>query len=46
MTYRTLSAGNAILHQGENSQLFAVIMSGVVKLTEILPDGRDRQDSG
>jgi CRP/FNR family transcriptional regulator len=42
MTHRTLSAGDAILHQGESSQLFAVIMSGVVKLTQILPDGREQ----
>lgn len=42
MTHRTLSAGEVILHQGESSQLFAVIMSGVVKLTQILPDGREQ----
>ncbi|MEN8764188.1 MAG: Crp/Fnr family transcriptional regulator [Thiogranum sp.] len=42
MTHRTLSAGDVILHQGESSQLFAVIMSGVVKLTQILPDGREQ----
>ncbi|NNJ74855.1 MAG: cyclic nucleotide-binding domain-containing protein [Anderseniella sp.] len=42
MTHRTMSAGNIILHQGESSQLFAVIMSGVVKLTQILPDGREQ----
>lgn len=42
MTHRNLSAGDVILHQGESSQLFAVIMSGVVKLTQILPDGREQ----
>lgn len=39
MTHRTLSAGDVILHQDESSQLFVVIMSGVVKLTQVLPDG-------
>ena len=42
MTHRSLSAGDVILHQGESSQLFSVIMSGVVKLTQILPDGREQ----
>ncbi len=42
MTHRTLTAGEVILHQGDSSQLFAVIMSGVVKLTQILPDGREQ----
>lgn len=42
MTHRTMSTGDVILHQGESSQLFAVIMSGVVKLTQILPDGREQ----
>ena len=42
MTHRNLSAGDIILHQDESSELFAVIMSGVVKLTQILPDGREQ----
>jgi CRP/FNR family transcriptional regulator len=42
MIHRTMSAGDAILSQGESSELFAVIMSGVVKLTQILPDGREQ----
>ena len=42
MTHRTLAPGDVILHQGESSQLFAVILSGVVKLTQILPDGRQQ----
>ena len=42
MTHRTWSADDVILYQDESSQLLAVIMSGVVKLTQILPDGREQ----
>jgi CRP/FNR family transcriptional regulator len=42
MTHRHFSAGDEILHQEETSQLFAVIVSGVVKLTRMLPDGREQ----
>ena len=42
MAHRHFSAGDEILHQEETSQLFAVIVSGVVKLTRMLPDGREQ----
>jgi CRP/FNR family transcriptional regulator len=42
MTHRYFSAGDEMLHQEETSQLFAVIVSGVVKLTRMLPDGREQ----
>jgi len=42
MTHRHFSAGDEILHQEETSQLFAVIVSGVVKLKRMLPDGREQ----
>ena len=40
--HRHFSAGDEILHQEETSKLFAVIVSGVVKLTRMLPDGREQ----
>lgn len=40
MAHRHFSVGDEILAQEETSQLFAVIVSGVVKLTRMLPDGR------
>jgi CRP/FNR family transcriptional regulator len=42
MIHRHFSAGDEILHQEDTSQLFAVIVSGVVKLTRMLPDGREQ----
>lgn len=42
MLHRHLSAGDTIVHQDETSQLFAIIVSGVVKLTSLLPDGRQQ----
>ena len=42
MAHRHFSAGDEILHQEETSTLFAVIVSGVVKLTRMLPDGREQ----
>jgi len=42
MTHRHFSAGHEILHQDEVSQLFAIIVKGVVKLTRMLPDGREQ----
>jgi CRP/FNR family transcriptional regulator len=42
MAHRHFSAGDEILNQEETSQLFAVIVSGVVKLTRMLPDGREQ----
>ena len=42
MIHRLFSAGDEILHQEETSQLFAVIVSGIVKLTRMLPDGREQ----
>lgn len=40
MTHRHFAAGTEIVHQGETSHLFGIIASGVVKLTRLLPDGR------
>jgi CRP/FNR family transcriptional regulator len=42
MSHRHFSTGDEILHQDETSQLFAIIVSGVVKLTRMLPDGREQ----
>lgn len=42
MSHRHFCAGDEILHQDETSQLFAVIVKGVVKLTRMLPDGREQ----
>ncbi len=42
MTHRQFPAGHEILHQDETSQLFAIIVKGVVKLTRMLPDGREQ----
>ncbi len=42
MMHRHLKAGDSIIHQDEASQLFAIIVSGVVKLTRLLPDGRQQ----
>jgi CRP/FNR family transcriptional regulator len=42
MTHRHFQAGDHILHQDETSQLFAIIVKGIVKLTRMLPDGREQ----
>ena len=42
MTHRHFEAGDEILHQDETSQLFAIIVKGIVKLTRMLPDGREQ----
>lgn len=42
MTHRHFVPGEEILHQDETSQLFAIIVSGIVKLTRMLPDGREQ----
>lgn len=42
MTHRHFLAGDEILHQDETSQLFAIIVRGIVKLTRMLPDGREQ----
>ena len=42
MIHRHFSAADEILYQEETSNLFAVIVSGVVKLTRTLPDGREQ----
>lgn len=42
MTHRHFCAGDEILHQDETSQLFAIIVRGIVKLTRMLPDGREQ----
>lgn len=42
MTHRHFKAGDEITHQDETSELFAIIVSGAVKLTRILPDGRQQ----
>ncbi len=40
MTPRHFDAGTEIVHQGDTSNLFGIITSGIVKLTRMLPDGR------
>lgn len=35
-------AGNPIVHQDDISELFAIVQSGVVKLSRMLPDGRQQ----
>ncbi len=42
MLHRHFEPGESIIHQDETSQLFAIIVSGVVKLTRLLPDGRQQ----
>jgi CRP/FNR family transcriptional regulator len=42
MIHRKFPAGHEILHQDETSQLFAIIVKGVVKLSRMLPDGREQ----
>jgi CRP/FNR family transcriptional regulator len=42
MIHRHFHSGDEIFHQEETSQLFAVIVSGVVKLTRTFPDGREQ----
>lgn len=42
MVHRHFKAGDSIFHQDETSQLFAIVVSGVVKLTRLLPDGRQQ----
>ncbi len=42
MSHRHFSAGDEILYQDETSQLFAIIVRGIVKLTRMLPDGREQ----
>ncbi len=42
MVHRHFKAGAGIIHQDDTSQLFAIIVSGVVKLTRLLPDGRQQ----
>lgn len=42
MTHRHFCAGDEVLHQDETSQLFAIIVRGIVKLTRMLPDGREQ----
>jgi len=42
MIHRHFRSGEEILHREETSQLFAIIVSGVVKLTRTFPDGREQ----
>lgn len=42
MIHRRFKAGAEIVHQDDTSELFAIIVSGVVKLTRMLPDGRQQ----
>ena len=42
MIHRHFRPSDEIFHQEETSQLFAVIVSGVVKLTRMFPDGREQ----
>lgn len=42
MIHRHLRPGDNIFHQEETSQLFAIIVSGVVKVTRMFPDCREQ----
>ncbi len=42
MIHRHFAVGQEIIHQGDASKLFAIIVSGVVKLIRVLPDGRQQ----
>lgn len=40
MRHRHFEAGREIIHQDDTSELFAIVLSGLIKLTRMLPDGR------
>lgn len=40
MVHRHLTRGSLIIHQDEDSSLVAIILSGTIMLTSLLPDGR------
>jgi CRP/FNR family transcriptional regulator len=42
MVHRQYAAGREIVHQEDTSELFAIVLSGTVKLTRVLPDGRQQ----
>ena len=42
MRHRYFVAGDQIIHQDDVSELFAVVVSGTIKLTRTLPDGREQ----
>jgi len=42
MRHRRLQAGEQVIHQDDVSDVFAIIISGTVKLTRVLPDGREQ----
>jgi len=42
MSHHHFAAGDVIMHQGDVSKLFAIIVSGAAKLTRMLPDGREQ----
>lgn len=42
MMHRRFSAGTEIMHQEDDSKLFAIIVSGSIKLTRVISDGRQQ----
>ena len=42
MVHRHLAAGSQIIHQDEDSGLFAIVVSGTIKLINVLADGRQQ----
>lgn len=42
MTHRHFDAGSEVIHQEDTSQLFAIVLSGTIKLTRMLEDGRQQ----
>jgi CRP/FNR family transcriptional regulator len=42
MRHRYFGVGDQIIHQDDVSELFAVVVSGTIKLTRTLPDGREQ----
>lgn len=42
MRHRYFEAGNQVIHQDDVSELFAVVVSGAIKLTRTLSDGREQ----
>jgi CRP/FNR family transcriptional regulator len=42
MSHKDFAAHQEIIHQEETSNLVAIIISGLVKLTRLLPDGREQ----
>jgi len=42
MSHRHFTAGSEIIHQDDTSELFAIVMTGTIKLTRMLEDGRQQ----